>query len=261
MSHRIGTRTRRLSKVAVAFLSLTIGLAPAAAQEPVGYVVVDSFPHDPEAFTQGLDFQGTRLFEGTGLEGSSELRRVDLESGDVVRRVSLADKHFGEGITVLDGKVYQITWQTGRAFVYDVRTFDRVKRFSYTGEGWGLTHNGRLLVMSDGTNIVRFRRPRDFSVKRRVNVTRDGEAVGGLNELEWINGEIFANVWPTDVVVRIDPSSGNVVGTLDLQALRQMEEAERDVDVTNGIAYMPKSDRLFVTGKFWSHVYEIRLTD
>lgn len=233
---------------------------PAHAQEPVGYVIVDSFPHDPDAFTQGLDFRGSRLFEGTGLEGRSELRRVDLETGEVLRRVALADRHFGEGITVLDGKIYQITWQSGRAFVYDARSFERLKRFTYDGEGWGLTNNGRLLVMSNGTNVIHWRSPRTFESRRSIEVTYQGDPVSGLNELEWINGYIFANVFPSDTVVRIDPASGEVQDTIDLRFLRETEEAERDVDVTNGIAYMGGSDRLFVTGKLWGHIYEIRLT-
>lgn len=222
-------------------------------------MVVNTFPHDPEAYTQGLDFRRAQLYEGTGLEGRSELRRVHLKTGEVLRRRRLADKHFGEGITVLDGKVYQLTWQSGRAFVYDVKTFERLRRFRYTGEGWGLTNNGRLLIMSDGTSTIRFRHPRTFAERRSIEVTYQGDPVSRLNELEWVNGEIFANVFLTDLVVRIDPKSGEVNDVFDLRVLREREEAERDVDVTNGIAYMPKADRLFVTGKLWGHIYEIRL--
>lgn len=269
----MGRRTNGIRRAWLA-LALVAALpacsdAPAADSEPaaqlvpvdIGYVQVDKFPHDPGAFTQGLDFKGTRLFEGTGLEGRSSLREVDLETGEVERRVDLADNLFGEGITILGRRVYQITWQNGKCFVYDLKTFRRVRRFGYEGEGWGLTHNGRRLVMSDGTNVIRFRDPQTFEVTREIEVTDDGEPVDLLNELEWIDGEIFANVWTTDLVVRIDPATGDVTGRLDLSALKQQEEAEGSPDVTNGIAYMEAEDRLFVTGKLWSNVYEIQLTN
>ncbi|HEX2241476.1 MAG TPA: glutaminyl-peptide cyclotransferase [Actinomycetota bacterium] len=233
---------------------------PARAQEDPGYLLIDEFPHDPDAFTQGLDFRGTALFEGTGIEGASSLRRVDLETGEVLRKVDLADKHFGEGITVFGRRVFQLTWKSGKCFVYRVATFRRVKRFEYEGEGWGLTHNGRLLIMSDGSNIIRFRDPKTFDIVREIDVTDGDQPVSQLNELEWVNGEIFANVWQTDDVVRIDPKTGDVVDRIDLTALRQKEQAEGDPDVTNGIAYMKSEDRLFVTGKWWMHIYEIQLT-
>lgn len=223
-----------------------------------GYTVVAKFPHDPQAFTQGFDFRGPNLFEGTGLEGQSSLRRVDLVTGEVLRRVDLADKYFGEGIVVFGKRIYQLTWQSGRAFVYDRRTFERVRRFSYEGEGWGLTHDGERLVMSDGTATIEFRDPKTFEVLDAIDVTEDGEPVSSLNELEWIDGEIFANVWPTNDVVRIDPATGEVTGHLDMTPLKQQEQ---EGDVPNGIAYLKEEDRLFVTGKLWSSVYEIELTD
>jgi glutamine cyclotransferase len=240
-----------------------VACAPSAtqAQEDPGYIVVAQFPHDAEAFTQGLVFRKAALFEGTGLEGASSLRRVDLETGEELRRVDLAEKHFGEGITVFNRKIYQLTWKSGRCFVYGASTFKRVGRFTYEGEGWGLTDNGRRLIMSDGTNLIRFRDPETFAVLRELAVTDEGEPVSNLNELEWIDGEIFANVWPTDDIVRIDPTSGEVVGRFNLALLRQQEEAEGDPDVTNGIAYLRSAGRLFVTGKWWSHIYEIQLTD
>lgn len=223
-----------------------------------GYVVVGEFPHDPQAYTQGLDFQGTRLFEGTGLNGRSSLRRVDLETGEVLRKVDLAERFFGEGITVLGQRIYQITWQSERAFVYDKKTFRRIRRFSYEGEGWGLTHDGRRLIMSNGSATITFRDPKTFAVLDEIEVTDGGEPVEMLNELEWVEGEIFANVWQTDDVVRIDPATGDVTGRLDLTALKQQQQ---EGEVTNGIAYMESQDRLFVTGKLWSSVYEIELTD
>lgn len=223
-----------------------------------GYVVVGEFPHDPQAYTQGLDFQGPRLFEGTGLNGRSSLRRVDLATGEVLRQVNLAQRFFGEGIVVVGKRIYQITWQNGRAFLYDKATFERIRRFSYEGEGWGLTYDGKRLVMSDGTSTIDFRDPRTFEVLDSIEVTDDGEPVSLLNELEWVEGEIFANVFNTNDVVRIDPETGEVVGRLDLTALK---EQQQDGEVTNGIAYMETEDRLFVTGKLWDTIYEIELTD
>lgn len=223
-----------------------------------GYVVVDEFPHDPQAYTQGFDFQGRRLFEGTGLHGRSSLRRVDLESGEVLRQVDLAERHFGEGIVVLGQRIYQITWQSQRAFVYDKKTFERIRRFTYEGEGWGITHDGDRLIMSNGTSAITFRDPATFEVLDEIQVTEDGEGVPGLNELEWVDGEIFANVYPTTDVVRIDPETGEVTGHLDMTPLK---EQQQDGEVPNGIAYMEVEGRLFVTGKLWSSVYEIELTD
>lgn len=223
-----------------------------------GYVVVGEFPHDPEAYTQGFDFQGRRLFEGTGLYGRSSLRRVDYESGDVLRRVDLAERFFGEGIVVLGRRVYQITWQSQRAFVYDKKTFRRIRRFTYEGEGWGLTHDGTRLIMSNGTSTITFRDPATFEVLDQIEVTDGGEAVPSLNELEWVEGEIFANVYPTNDVVRIDPATGEVTGHLDMTPLK---ERQQNGEVANGIAYMEVEDRLFVTGKLWDAVYEIELTD
>ncbi len=223
-----------------------------------GYVQVAKFPHDPSAYTQGFDFHGTRLFEGTGLNGRSSLRRVDLETGEVLRKVDLAERFFGEGIVVLNKRIYQLTWQNQRAFVYDRRTFERVRRFTYEGEGWGLTHDGARLIMSNGSSTIAFRDPKTFEVLDEIEVTEDGEPVSSLNELEWIDGEIFANVYPTNDVVRIDPETGEVTGHLDMTPLK---EQEQEGEVPNGIAYMAAEDRLFVTGKLWSSVYEIELID
>lgn len=233
---------------------------PSLQQEDPGYILIAEFPHDSEAFTQGLAFRGAALFEGTGIEGASSLRRVELETGEVLRKVDLADKHFGEGITLFEDKVYQLTWKSGKCFVYKPAPFKRIKRFEYEGEGWGLTDNRRLLIMSDGSDIIRFRDPKTFEVVREIDVTDGGQPVTQLNELEWINGEIFANVWQTDDIVRIDPKSGDVTGRIDLSALHEKEQAEGNPDVTNGIAYLKSEDRLFVTGKWWAHLYEIELT-
>lgn len=255
---------RRLLASSVVALVATMS-SPAVpivvAQEPVEYEVVRVFPHDPDAYTQGLAFRGAALFEGTGLEGESTLRKVRLRSGEVLRKVDLAPDQFGEGITLLDGKVYQLTWTSGIAYVYRSKTFERIRQFAYEGEGWGLTDNGRRLIMSDGSDVIRFRDPGSFEVKREIHVTHDGEPVHSLNELEWINGEIFANVFLTDYIVRIDPRTGLVTDSFDIAALHQAEEATGDPEATNGIAYIKDQDRLFVTGKNWAHLYEIRLTE
>ncbi|MGH2747419.1 MAG: glutaminyl-peptide cyclotransferase [Actinomycetota bacterium] len=240
--------------------------APAAPQQPIpavlAYRVVAEYPHDPEAFTQGLEFRGKALFETTGLHGESTLRRVDLETGEPLRMRSLRKKFFGEGMTIFGRKLFWLTWQHERGFVYRPRNFKRIGRFSYKGEGWGLTHNRRRLIMSNGSARIRFRDPKTFRVKRSIRVTSMGEPVDRLNELEWYKGSILANVWQTDLVARIDPKTGDVTGWLDLSALRSEEEqADDNADVTNGIAYMRSEDRLFVTGKRWANVYEIELIE
>jgi glutamine cyclotransferase len=201
------------------------------------------------------------LFEGTGLKGESTLRRVDLTTGQVLRSRSLADRYFGEGVTVIDEHVFQLTWQDNKGWVYDRKTFERIRSFRYGGEGWGLTHNGRRLVMSNGTDVIRYRDPRTFRVTRELQVTDGGNPVTGLNELEWVEGEIFANVFPTDDVVRIDPHSGEVTGRLDLSGLHEQERNGCDPGVANGISYLPSQQRLFVTGKNWCNLYEIQPTD
>lgn len=249
------------ARAVIAVVAALLASCSASDAQPTvgpGYIEVGRFPHDSAAYTQGFDFVGTKLFEGTGIYGRSSLRRVDLASGDVLRQVDLAERFFGEGIVVLGKRIYQITWREQRAFVYDRRTFERIRRFTYEGEGWGLTHDGKRLIMSNGSSTIVFRDPDTFEVLREIEVTEDGEPVSSLNELEWVEGEIFANVYPTNDIVRIDPDTGEVTGRLDMTPLK---EQEQDGEVTNGIAYMEAEDRLFVTGKLWSSVYEIELTD
>jgi len=238
--------------------------APAPAAEPgvaarYTYHVVNAWPHDRQAFTQGLVFLNGRLFESTGLNGESSLREVDLTSGRVLRKVDVPAQYFAEGLAILGGKAFQLTWQDQRAFVYDRETFRLEKEFSYTGEGWGLTTDGRWLVMSDGSSQIRFLDPTTFAVTRSILVTHGGLPVPRLNELEWIKGEIFANVWQTDVVVRIDPHGGNVTGVIDFTGLLPPQDRDASTDVLNGIAYDAARDRLFVTGKRWPKIFEVRL--
>jgi glutamine cyclotransferase len=237
---------------------------PSVAMNPVapvsGYEVVAEYPHDPSAFTQGLVISNGELFEGTGLEGESTLRKVDLESGNVLQIRELDEEYFGEGIAILNDRIYQLTWQSGVALVYDADTFELLETFSYDGEGWGLTTDGQRLIMSDGTDTLVFRDPETFDVTGQVDVRDSGIPVANLNELEYVEGEIWANVWQTDRVARIDPASGQVVGWIDLSGLLSEEEREAyDVDVLNGIAYDSKSERIFVTGKLWPKLFEIEL--
>lgn len=242
----------------VGVLLLATMIAPAPAQ-PQDFVLIDTFPHDSGAFTQGLDFVGHKLYEGTGQYGESDLRRVVLSSGKIKRKIEKAEKYFGEGVTVFKKRIYQITWRENVAFVYALDSWRVVKRHRYEGEGWGLTHDRRHVVMSNGTAEIVFRDPKTFAIKRRIIVEDAGSPVNGLNELEWVNGNILANVWPSDDIVRIDPATGSVTGRYDMSSLRAMESEE--ADVTNGIAYMTNQDRLFVTGKYWAHVYEVVLRD
>ena len=238
--------------------------SPASAAAPAGvvrysYDVVKSWPHDREAFTQGLVFHAGSLIESTGLNGRSTLREVDLETGRALKQVTLAPAYFAEGVAVIGSQVVQLTWQNRKGFVYDVDTFQLLQEFAYEGEGWGLTTDGSALIISDGTSRIRFLDPAGFAVTRTVEVTMDGKPVDHLNELEFIQGEIFANVWQTDDVVRIDPATGSVRGVIDFSGLLPPQERRPDTDVLNGIAYDPKKDRLFVTGKRWPRLFEVRL--
>ena len=225
-----------------------------------GYAEVRSYPHDRTAFTQGLAFdnEGT-LYEGTGKRGQSSLRRVELSSGAVLQRRDLPPSLFGEGITVFGDRIFQLTWQAGRAFVYDRANFEVLREFAYRTEGWGLTHDGRRLIMSDGTATLYFLHPDTFAETGRLTVRDYRGPVIRLNELEYVRGEILANVWQTDRIARIDPRSGHVTGWIDLAGLLQPSDRRRPVDVLNGIAYNPVTDRLFVTGKWWPRLFEITL--
>jgi glutamine cyclotransferase len=206
-----------------------------------------------------LVFHQGALYEGTGLVGESTLRKVELESGAVMKRLSLPPEQFGEGITVYGDRIFQITLSSGTGYVYDLESFLLLTTFSYLGDGWGLTHDGRRLILSDGTATLRFLNPESLEELGRLAVTAGGQPVGGLNELEFVEGEIFANLWPTDRVVRISLETGQVVGWIDLAGLLPPEDRGPGVDVHNGIAYDPERGRLFVTGKRWPTLFEIEL--
>jgi glutamine cyclotransferase len=253
--------------IALVAMSLFFGMSRrpgfAAWQAPAaiptsGHVVVKTYPHDRDAFTQGLQFVDGVLYEGTGLNGRSSVRRVDLQTGRVLQRHDLPEEYFGEGITVWQSTIVQLTYRSGVALVYDRATFAPLKRFAYQGEGWGLTHDGRSLIMSDGSDYLRLLDPATFAERRRVHVTANGEPLKNLNELEFVKGEILANVWQTDYLARIDPATGHVTGYIDLRGLLTPRE-RASADVLNGIAYDASTDRLFVTGKLWPKVFEIRV--
>ncbi len=224
-----------------------------------GYKVIKVFPHDPEAFTQGLVFHNGVLYEGTGLLGKSSLRKVDPETGRILKLVQLPDQLFGEGITLWEDKIIQLTWRSGIGLVYDRERFRLLKKFRYFSEGWGITQDGKQLIMSDGTSFLYFWDPHSFKEVKRIQVRDRGIPITMLNELEYIKGEIFANVYLTDKIVRISPETGQVTGWIDLQGLLPAKDRTGKVDVLNGIAYDARRDRILVTGKYWPKLFEIRL--
>lgn len=245
-------------------LGLLLILVPAAAQAAGNtplctFRVVRQYPHDPQAFTQGLAFRDGFLYEGTGLKGQSSVRKVSLETGQVVLTAEVAPQYFGEGITLFKNELIELTWQAGIGFVYDSSDFHLIRRFSYPGEGWGLASDGCELFMSDGTDVIRVLDPVTFAEKRRIRV-RDGKRdIEQLNELEFVEGEIFANVWHSDKIARISPKTGMVVGWIDLTGLLSPVYRRDPEAVLNGIAYDPTGKRLFVTGKLWPRIFEIQV--
>lgn len=222
-----------------------------------GYEVVETFPHDPAAFTQGLVFHDGYLYEGTGLYGRSSLRQVDLETGEVLRHCQLPDHNFGEGVTLWDDKLVQLTWRANLGFVWGIENFTLVRTFTYSTHGWGLTHDGEHLIMSDGSSALYLLDPHTFEPTGQIQVRYNGVPVDGLNELEYINGRIFANVWTSDRIAIISPGTGTVAGWIDLTGLLNDEERAR-AGVLNGIAYDPANDRILVTGKLWPKTFHIK---
>ncbi len=232
--------------------------AAAAAVPEYSYRVVNRYPHDRTSFTQGLEYRDGFLYEGTGLNGRSVLRKERLETGEILQEVKLGQAFFGEGITVLPKQIVQLTWQTGVGFVYDRDTLHTARTFNYPGEGWGLTNDGHHLYMSDGSAQIRYWDPTTLQEQQRITVRDGGSDVLSLNELEWIKGEIYANIWQTDRIARISPQDGRVVGWINLSGL--LTDSERaQADVLNGIAYDAIRNRLFVTGKLWPTLFEIQL--
>ena len=223
------------------------------------YEIVNTFPHDPEAFTQGLVFHDGFLYEGTGLNGHSTVRKVKLETGEILQTSELPSQFFGEGITIFNEKIIQLTWVSHTGFVYSKESFQLLQEFSYETQGWGITHDGEHLIMSDGTANLYFRDPNSFEEVKRVEVFDEEGPIQNLNELEYINGQIFANVWKTDKIAWISPETGEVLSWINLTGLLSGEDRTEPVDVLNGIAYDADRGRLFVTGKLWPKIFEIRL--
>lgn len=261
---------RRVSRRALGLVFLVVlsaglvGLAIAAQLKRsdsgiTGFKVVAEFPHDPKAFTQGLVIVNGQMYEGTGKQRESMLRKVDLKSGRVESYVPLDPNYFGEGITVLGDRIYQLTWQNRIGLVYDLETLKLLTTFRYTGEGWGLTHDGKRLIISDGTSMLRFLDPETFEVVKRLRVRGANGPVDKLNELEFVKGEILANIWYADRVARISPETGEILGWIDLSGLYPSKHRASKEEVMNGIAYDESTDRLFVTGKNWPRLYEIEL--
>lgn len=249
-----------LASAAIGAAALAV---PARAELPVqGYSVVHVYPHDPGAFTEGLFYLNGFLYESTGLEGRSSIRKEKLETGRVLKQRALAPKYFGEGIVAWKGRLVQLTWRSEIGFTYDLNTFAPRSSFHYMGEGWSLTRDNSRLIMDDGTPDIRFLDPVTLKETGRITVTAEGAPVSNLNEMEWVKGEIYANIWQTNRIARIDPKTGHVLGWIDLTGLDRDERSRAGaaIDVLNGIAYDAAHDRLFVTGKLWPHLYEIRLT-
>jgi glutamine cyclotransferase len=260
----VGGRRRLDWLVASVVVATVVGVAACdqlgaqRASAAAGFSIVAVYPHDANAFTQGLAIEAGQLYEGTGQYGASTVRRVDLQSGRPEKQRVLGPSYFGEGIAILDGLLYQLTWQNGACVVFDLETFEVQRTMQYAGEGWGLTHDGRELIMSDGSATIRFRDPQTFAVTREIEVRDRDVPVTMLNELEYIDGEIWANIWYDDRIVRISPVDGAVLGYIDLANLYP-RSARSSEAVLNGIAYDAAAKRLFVTGKNWPQLYEIRV--
>lgn len=273
-------QSTRMLKVAIGLISVCLGgygVAQRASAEPRAQVraalshaaepipvlsvsVVKAFPHDPKAFTQGLEYYRGFIYESTGLKGKSTLRKVEISTGRVLQSVSLPPEYFGEGLTIFQGKIYQLTWLSKTGFIYGLQSFRKSGEFHYQSEGWGLTHDEHSLILSDGTNQIQFIDPVTFQVQRRLEVYAGQEAVVNLNELEYIEGQIYANIWHAPHIARIDPHTGRVLAWIDLEKISAREQSEPE-GVLNGIAYDREGGRIFVTGKDWPELLQIKIED
>lgn len=242
------------------FLAVNITFAQDQVAE-YGYRVVNTYPHDINAFTQGLIFQDGHLFEGTGKRGLSTLSKIKLENGEVLMTQRLNRRYFGEGIELVGNRMYQLTWQSHMVFIWDKDTFEQVGTHYNSTEGWGLAYDGTNLILSDGSSALYFLEPESFSLQKQLTVTLSGNPLVNLNELEYINGEVWANIWQTDFIARIDPKTGIVVAIVDLTGLSNETDLGSNEAVLNGIAWDADSGRLFVTGKHWANLFEIELVE
>ncbi|MBU2927078.1 glutaminyl-peptide cyclotransferase [Winogradskyella psychrotolerans] len=226
------------------------------------YEVVNTYPHDISSYTQGLEFYNGELYESTGQRRASKLRKVNFETGEVLKNINLDDDHFGEGLTILNDQIYQLTWQAGIGFVYDVNTFEKLKTFNYgtSKEGWGICNDGTTLYKSDGTEKIYFLNPDDLSEKGHIEVYTEKGKIPNLNEMEWIDGKIFANIYQRNGVLIINPKTGGVEGVIDFKPLRKLVTQHPELDVLNGIAYHPERKTIFVTGKNWDKIFEVEIT-
>ncbi len=260
-SRRMNTDSVSPETASQAANTATNNAAPPQPQETIPTYTVEvlrTIPHDTGAFTQGLAFDNGDLYESTGQYGSSSLRKLDPQSGKVLKKALVDAAYFAEGMVVVGGKAYQLTWQGGIGFIYDVQSFRQLRTFSYFGEGWGLTFDGEHLIMSDGTSNLRILDRDSLLIRRMLTVTDNGAPVKNLNELEVVKGEIWANIWQTDSIARINPQTGSVIGWIDCSGLLTPEERS-NADVLNGIAYDAKRDVLLLTGKNWSKMFEVRV--
>ena len=259
MTRNLSKATRPLFLAALLLVGPTVFADGPVAPISYSYEVVTSYPHDPDSFTQGLEFEKGQLYEGTGQYAESRLLQVDLATGKILREHKLDVEFFGEGITILGDRVYQLTWQNKKGFVYDLATFKELRDFTYKMEGWGLTNDGKELIMSDGSSWLYFLDPETLKVTRQIEVVDRGRPIKNLNELEWVGGSVLANIWMTNELVQIDPGSGKVISQVDLTGLLPAAEHTDHTDVLNGIAWDEAAAKLYVTGKYWPKLYEIKL--
>ncbi|NIP29286.1 MAG: glutaminyl-peptide cyclotransferase [Candidatus Dadabacteria bacterium] len=224
------------------------------------YKIINIFPHDKTAFTQGLEFNDGYLYESTGLYGRSSIRKVDIKTAKILKLKTLSSNYFGEGITILNNRIFQLTWQSRTGFIYNKDTFDMIGSFNYRTQGWGLTNNKKELIYSDGSSKLYFMDPENFKILKILNVSdKEGKAVRNLNELEYINGKVYANIWRSDKIVAINPVTGIVEKWIDLADLRSKLPSHHKVDVLNGIAYNPENNTFYITGKYWSNLFQIEI--
>lgn len=249
---------RIVTSLAIACLTFTS--CQKSAPDKLGYQIISTRPHDGTAYTQGLQLIGGRLFESTGQYGESTVREVEPATGKILRKRPLAKTVFGEGLTVIDKEMWVLTWKENTVYVLEPDTFKPIRSHTYQGEGWGLTTDGKQLIMSDGSSDLKFINPRDFTVSKTLEVKDGNHKIKDLNELEWIDGQIFANVYMTTKIARISPEDGQITGWLDLAGLKNQLTEPNHAEVLNGIAYDPTSGNLLVTGKYWPQMFEIKLT-